>query len=142
MALFPPTMPAPEPEPSDYQFWSHCANGRLRFQACSDCGTPRHPPTAMCPSCNSARVEWVDPGEKAEVFTCTVIHHASHEAVAQSLPYAVAVVTFPALPGVRLVTNVTDVRPEEVYIGQPVRLWFDDIGEGLQVPRFRPEVTA
>jgi len=142
MAYFPPSMPAPEPEPVDQEFWAHCAQGHLRFQTCSDCDTPRHPPTPMCPSCHSTRTEWVDPGKTAEVFSYTVIHHASHEAVPPNLPYVVAVVTFPALPGVRLITNLTDLSPGDVRIGHSVTLWFDDIGDGMQVPRFRPEGAA
>lgn len=136
MALFPASMPAPEPEPSDREFWAHCAQGQLRFQSCGDCATPRHPPTPMCPVCHSTRTEWIDPGKLAEVFSYTVVHHASHEAVIMNLPYVVAVVTFPTIPGVRLVTNITDVAPDEVRIGQSVKLWFDKIGDGMQIPRF------
>lgn len=138
MAYFPASMPAPEPESGDHEFWAHCAQGHLRFQSCVDCHTPRHPPTPMCPSCHSTRSKWVDPGETAELFSYTVIHHASHEVVAPNLPYIVAVVTFPKLLGVRLITNLTDISREDVRIGLSVRLWFDDIGDGMQVPRFHP----
>lgn len=136
MALFPDDMPAPAPEPSDAAFWAHCAAGRLRFQTCAECAIPRHPPTPMCPFCHATGVDWVDPGWKAEIYTYTVIHHASHEAVVGSLPYVVAVVTFPALPGVRLVTNVTGRDPAEICIGMPVSLWFDELENGMRVPRF------
>jgi len=75
---------------------------------------------------------------KAEVFSFTVIHHASHAAVADNLPYVVGLVTFPGLPGVKLVTNITDIPPSDIRIGMPLTLWWDDIGDGMHLPRFRP----
>lgn len=67
-----------------------------------------------------------------------VIHHASHPAVAGRLPYVGALIVFPELPGVRLVSNVTDCAPSTVAIGMTVEVWWDDIGDGQFVPRFRP----
>jgi uncharacterized OB-fold protein len=67
-----------------------------------------------------------------------VVHHANHPAVVAKVPYVAGLVTFPDLPGVRLITNITDIAPEQVTIGAEVALWWDDIGEGMWVPRFRP----
>lgn len=138
MAYFPDTMPKPVPTMDDEPFWRSCAERRLRFQSCAACGTPRHPPTPVCPVCRSTATAWVDGPARAEVFTFTVVHHASHPAVADRLPYVGAVITFPDLPGVRLVSNVTDCDPHAVAIGMPVELWWDDVGDGTLVPRFRP----
>lgn len=138
MAYFPETMPRPVPTMDDAGFWQGCADRVLRFQACGDCDAVRHPPTPVCPACRSTRVVWHEAPEEAEVYTFTIVHHASHPAVKARLPYVGAVVVFPAMPGVRLVTNITDWNPAAVYIGMPVRLWWDDIGEGLYLPRFRP----
>lgn len=138
MAYFPDTMPRPTPTMDDSGFWEACKARTLRFQCCADCGTPRHPPTPMCGKCRSVNVKWVDAPDDAEVYTYTVIHHASHPAVAGKLPYVGAVVVFPALPGVRLVSNVTDCAPSSVRIGMKLDLWWDDIGDGMFVPRFRP----
>jgi uncharacterized OB-fold protein len=81
---------------------------------------------------------WKQAAGSAEVYTHTTIHHASHESVKPSLPYVVSVVTFPDVPGVRLVTNITDVDPKQVHIGMPVQLWWDAIGDGMYIPRFKP----
>ena len=77
----------------------------------------------------------------AQVYTHTTIHHVSHEAVRSSLPYVVGVVTFPDVPGVRLVTNITDVDPQQVCIGLRVQLWWDAVGDGMHIPRFKPAST-
>jgi uncharacterized OB-fold protein len=47
------------------------------------------------------------------------------------------VLEFPGCPGVRLISNLTDVDPAEVRIGQRVTLWWDDVGDGMFLPRFR-----
>lgn len=151
MAYFPADMPEPAPTPDDAAFWAHCAEQRLRFQCCARCELPRHPPTPLCSRCGCAQSQWVAAPELATIFTFTVVHHASHPAVAGRLPYVVAVVEFPALAPVRLVTNVTDVDPAEVRIGMPVQLWWDRLAAGdasnandandarpMFLPRFRP----
>lgn len=142
MAYFPDTMPAVHPNFDDRDFWAACNHGQLQFQACADCGAARHPPTPVCPHCRSFKVAWKQAAGDAEVFTYTVIHHASHEAVKPNLPYVVGVVTFPDVPGVRMVTNITGVDPAHVQIGQKVRLWWDETGAGTparqQIPRFTP----
>jgi uncharacterized OB-fold protein len=80
----------------------------------------------------------VDGPSTAVVYTFCVVHHANHPAVEPVVPYVVGVVVFPTLPGVRFVTNITDVAPEAVRIGMLVELWWDDIGDDMKVPRFRP----
>jgi uncharacterized protein len=139
MSWFSDAMPRPVPTLDDAAFWEGCAARRLQFQHCADCAAARHPPTPICPACRSTAVQWREAPARAEVYTYTVIHYAAHPAVQERLPYVSAVVTFPGLDGVRLVTNVTDVDPSEVSIGMRVRLWWDDVGEGLFLPRFAPE---
>lgn len=138
MAHFSKEMPRPEPNMDDAGFWQGCADRSLVFQACGQCGTLRHPPVPMCPTCHSTSVKWIKAPQHGEIFTFTVVSHASHEAVTPQLPYVVAVVQFPALPGVRLVTNITDIASGDVRIGMPVQLWWDDIGDGMHLPRFKP----
>lgn len=144
MAYFPADMPVPVPTLDDAAFWNHCAERRLLFQCCSACERPRHPPTPVCAHCSSMRLHWVEAPGHATVFTFTVVHHASHPAVAGRLPYVVAVVDFPQLQQVRLVSNVTDVDPAMMRIGLPLRLWWDRLADDdaaarpMYLPRFRP----
>lgn len=138
MAFFPAGMPAPQPNFDDRAFWESCDAQRLRFQCCASCGTARHPPAPVCPRCRSFDTGWKETSGCGTVYSYTVIHHASHEAVKPNLPYVVAVMTFADVPGVRLVSNVTGMPPKDVRIGMPVELWWDDVGDGHFLPRFRP----
>ena len=138
MSYFPAQMPRPEPDRDDQEFWNGCAQQQLRFQACADCGTLRHPPRPICHKCHSIDSKWVDAPSRGIIYTYCVVHHPNHPALAACVPYVVGVVEFPALPGVRLVTNITGVEPSSVRIGMEVSVWWDDIGGGVFVPRFRP----
>ena len=136
MALFPDDMPKVDPVWDDREFWEHCRKRELRFQACADCGTPRHPPTPVCGACHSMKVQWIEAPAGAELFSFTRVHYPSHPAVKGNLPYVVGLVVFPDLPGVKLVSNVTDA--DDVRIGMKLELWWDDAGDGQWLPRFRP----
>ncbi len=142
MAMFPDTMPGVEPDFVDRAFWSHCNDKSLRFQACAECDTPRHPPTPVCPSCLSTHDKWVEAPQNASVYSYTVIHHSSHDAVKNSLPYVVATVEFEGLPEVRLVTNVMTANVDGVHIGMPVSLRWDSTAQSQQIPRFVPNVES
>jgi uncharacterized OB-fold protein len=137
MSFFGAAQLLPRPNADDAPFWAHCAEHRLAFQQCLDCGQVTHPPIGACPRCQSLRRDWVDAPADARVYSFTWVHTAGHESVAGALPYNVAVVEFPALGQVRLVTNVLDVRPGELAIGDAVTLAWDDAGDGMRLPRFR-----
>lgn len=141
MGFFPDTMPGVEPDFVDRQFWDHCNQDELRFQACGACSTPRHPPVPVCPKCLSTEQKWIKAPPNGLVYSFTVIHHASHEAVKEALPYVVATVAFESLPGVRLVSNVVVADVKHVYIGMPVQLQWDITAQGQHIPRFIPIET-
>lgn len=128
---------APAPNADDAPFWEHCGERRLTFQKCRDCAMLTHPPIGVCPHCQSMARDWVEAPAQARVYSFTWIHTAVDDSVAQSLPYNVAVVDFPELPGVRMVTNVLDVRRGEIAIGDRVTLTWEPIDGGMFLPRFR-----
>jgi uncharacterized OB-fold protein len=138
MALFDSAALVPEPGFDDRPFWQACDERRLVFQCCAECHTARHPPSPVCPRCRSLHVTWQPSQGLGEVFTFTVVHHASHESVKPCLPYVVAVVVFDDVPGVRLVTNVIGIEPAAVHIGLRVQLWWDEVAPGRYVPRCEP----
>ena len=137
MAYLPLTLPAPAPTMDERPFWDNCAQRRLTFQRCTDCGRFCHPPIPVCPHCQSTRRQWDDAPETGEIYTYTVVHHPAHPDIGPHLPYNVVVVAFPECDGVRLVSNVIDVPPDELQVGLRVRLAWEAHGEGVYLPRFR-----
>lgn len=127
--------PLPAISPVSRRFWEGCKQHRLLIQRCHDCGAYRHYPRPMCPQCNSMNTDWVEVSGKGKVFTWTTVHHPAHPAF-MDLPYAVVVVELEE--GARLVTNVVDCKPEELYIGMPVKVVFEDVTNEITLPKFRP----
>ena len=75
------------------------------------------------------------------MFSFTVVHKAMHPAFAAQVPYVLADVQLEEGP--ILTTNVTDVDPHTVSIGDPVEVWFDEpdrdaFGTSFRLPKFRP----
>jgi uncharacterized OB-fold protein len=128
----------PQPNFDDRDFWASCDHRLLRFQCCALCQQARHPPMPVCPHCRSLKVGWQDSCGQGTVFTFTVVHHASHEAVKPKLPYVVAVIIPDDVSGVRWVSNITDIPSEDVHIGMSVEVWWDEVMPGRFVPRCRP----
>jgi uncharacterized OB-fold protein len=142
MPYLPETMPPPETTATSEPFWRHCAQRRLTFQCCGDCGQLVHPPLPVCPRCQSLNRMWRDAPAEATVFSFTWIHTAAHDAVAGSLPYNVVLVEFPMLPGVRLISNVLDAACGELTIGDPLTLCWEKTAGDLWLPRFRKHLET
>ncbi|TDD90515.1 hypothetical protein E1298_12915 [Actinomadura rubrisoli] len=115
-------------------FWDGVNAGELRVQRCADCGTLRHPPGPMCPSCNSVRRDHVVASGRGEVHSYVVHHHPP--VPGRTPPYVVAVVELEE--GVRIVGNVNGCPPEDVRIGMPVRLTFERMDDELTLPQWTP----
>lgn len=119
-------------------FWVAAAQHRLVVPRCTSCGTYRMPPSPFCHVCRAQGVEWVEQDGTGRVYSFTVIRHAVVPLMRDALPYVVAVVELPEAGGVRLVANMVGVDPSAVEIGMPVEVVWDDVDEGVAVPRFTP----
>lgn len=117
------------------EFWEGCKRHELLIQRCKDCSTYRHYPRPMCPNCGSWNVEWAKVSGKGKVYTYIVAHRPFHPAFSGDIPYAVVIVELEE--GVRMVSNVVDCKPEDIYIGMPVEVVFDDVTEEVTLPRFQ-----
>ena len=122
-------------------FWTSGADGRLRFQRCTDCGTLRHPSGPVCRSCRSDRTEVAEVSGRGVVQSCTTNYQ--QWSPDYPAPYSVAVVAIEEDPRIRLTTNIVGCAPDEVVIGMRVRVRFEQ-EEDVWLPLFEPtgEPTA
>jgi len=97
--------PLPEPTPDTAPYWEGLRQGKLRLQACGDCGKVRHYPRPVCPHCHSMAVKWVDSKGTGKVHSWTVAHHAFHPGFKGEMPYTL--VTVDLDDGVRNTRNDT-----------------------------------
>lgn len=137
MGFFPPEMPLPEIEPLTEPYWAACREHRLVIQRCTDCGTFRHLPHVMCAKCQSSAYEWVPSSGRGTVFTYTIVVHPVHDAVVDVVPYNVVVVQLADCGGVLVPGNVIDCDPDDVHVGMPVEVAWDDVTPEVTIPRFR-----
>jgi hypothetical protein len=114
-------------------YWEGINRHELVFQRCKECGTWRHPPRPVCPKCRSFEKEWAPSTGKGTVYSWVTYQESPHPGF--KAPYSVVLLEMEE--GVRLVSNMVDIKPEEVSIGMPVEVVFEDIAEGLTLPKFR-----
>ncbi len=115
-------------------FWDGTAAGELRIQHCPVCGTLRHPPGPMCPSCGADKPDYVLAAGRGEVFSYVVHHHP--KVPGKTLPFVVALVQLEE--GVRMVGELIGVDPATVSVGMPVEIALTKIDDELTMPHWRP----
>jgi uncharacterized OB-fold protein len=115
-------------------FWTAGADGVLRFQRCGDCGFRIHPPGPVCPRCLSRNLGPEDVSGRGRVESYSVNHQ---QWIPGSEPYIIAWVSIDEQPDIRLTTNLVDVEPENVTIGMPVVVVFEQ-NDDVYIPLFRP----
>ena len=79
-------------------------------------------------------MDWVQLSGQATVYSFAVVHGFPGLPDITLVP---VVVDLPDAPGARLVSNVIDVDPAEVYIGMPLEVTFSPIADDWQLPLFR-----
>lgn len=142
MARTMPNMPADlvdlHPDTWTEPFWLAARQRRLVAPRCTSCRTFRMPPGPFCPKCRHQDVEWVELSGYGNVYSYTISHQALIPELAEFVPYIVAVVEFNDAPDIRLVTNLVDTEIDQVHVGMPVVVTWDDVHDNATIPRFRP----
>ena len=133
----PESLPSPHPSHDDLPFWDYCRKHELRIQQCAACDAFRHPPVPVCAHCGKFSWKWTQVSGRGTVFSYTIAHHAVHPALKEVLPYNIAVVLLEGAGTVRLVSNVIDAVPHEIHVDLPVELVWEDLADGMTLPRFR-----
>ncbi len=118
-------------------FWQGGADGRLHLLCCQSCGRYVHPPSPRCPDCLGKDVAPEVVSGLATVATFTLNHQPW--VPAPDHPYCIAIVEIDEDPSVRFTTNIVNCPPEDVTIGMPVRVVFEQ-HEDVYIPLFEPVI--
>ncbi len=116
-------------------FWTSGADGKLRFLCCTECGYFVHPPGPICPRCLTKTLEPRPVSGRATVATFTI--NVQPWIPGFDPPYVVAMVEIDEQPSVRLTTNIVGCEPEDVRIGMPVQVQFEQYDD-VWLPLFAP----
>ena len=118
-------------------YWQAAASGRLLLQRCQSCGATQFYPRALCSTCLSDKLEWVESAGLGLVYSFSSVEVAPSSAFLGDLPYVVALVRLDE--GVQMLTRIVDCSPETVEIGMRVRVAFQQLSDGVALPVYRPE---
>jgi hypothetical protein len=129
------TKPIPVVDGDSAPFWNGCREGKLLIQRCLTCGNHLFYPRVVCPHCMSDRIEWTESSGRGKVYSFTVARVPAGEAFAEDVPYVVALVELEE--GVRMMTNLTGVSPDDVRCDMPVEVVFEE-RDGFAFPKFTP----
>ena len=131
--------PLPRVLPETAGFWEAARRHELVLQTCRACGAKIHFPRLLCPHCLSRDLGWERAVGRGTVYSFTIIHQALHESFAAEVPYVYAIIELQE--GVRMISNLVGVALENVRIGMPVRVVFEDATPEISIPRFEPVET-
>lgn len=115
-------------------FWDACDREEFIGQKCGDCQKFTFPPRPMCPYCHSLRREEVPLAGTGKVVSWTVPRHPPPFGFRE----APIVAVIELAEGIRMVSNVVGIKPEEVRMDMEVEVTFDDTMNKHKVHVFRP----
>ena len=116
-------------------FWQGGASGVLNIHRCAACERWFHPPSPICPRCNSFDVAPQPVSGFGTVATFTVNHQPWTAEL--KAPYVVAIIELNEQPGLRLLSNVVGCPPDQVCVGMPVQVSFEQHAD-VWLPLFAP----
>ena len=123
-------------------FWAATRDQRYLVQWCGVCATPIFYPREVCPQClSAASLEWRESNGNGTVYALSVQHRPANPTMADRVPYVVALVEVDAGDGsqtVRVMSNVVNCDPASVTVGDTVRLTWEALSDGRNLPLFEP----
>ncbi len=128
-------LPSPEPNADSRAYWDAAREGRLVIRQCQDCGTHHFMPRALCPSCWSDRLAWVDSQGLGTVYSLSVVHRAPTSDFGAVVPYVIAMIDLDEGP--RMFANIVGDAALEASIGERVEVVFETRDDGRVLPQFR-----
>lgn len=109
-------------------FWEASRDERLVLQFCVSCERAVWYPRVLCPHCGGTDLDWRPADGRGTIYAVSVQHRPGHPALADRVPYAVALVDLD--DGVRVMTNVVGCDAGEVSVGRRVRPAWEPLTDG------------
>lgn len=137
-----PSKPIPIPDEASAPFFEGARRHELMLLRCRDCGTFMWPGApfattvrSRCINCYSGSLEWTATSGRGAIYSFAIMHQVYDPAFAEEVPYNVTIVDLEE--GVRMTSNIVDCPNDELEVGTPVEVVFEDVDEQISIPRFR-----
>jgi acetyl-CoA acetyltransferase/uncharacterized OB-fold protein len=131
----PARKPLPQLTLDNEFFWTSGADGTLRILHCESCSALIHPPQPVCRYCHSHSLAPTGVSGYATLIGFTISHRFTHPGLPS--PYVVAHVALEDDPRVKLITNIVECAPEDLYLGMRLEVTFEQ-AEDVWLPLFKP----
>ncbi|TDG11312.1 nucleic acid-binding protein [Seongchinamella unica] len=132
-----PLRPAPIRNRDNAFFWDGAIQQELRIQRCNNCGQMQHPPGPMCPGCLGTDMGYTIASGQGQLYSWIIPRYPAVPMFEEG--FIVALVNLKE--GVRVLSNLCGIEPEEITSGMEVDVFFADTQEQGKVPQFRPRRT-
>ena len=130
--------PIPEPDKLTEFFWEGVANHQLLILHCGNCGTYIHYPRPICHQCLSMTdLAPKQMSGRGTIYSHTTTVQAFHPYFVDKVPYNLIVVALEEDENIRITSNMVDIDNDDIRIGMPVVVTFQEVAPGLTLPLFK-----
>ncbi|MEJ7584847.1 MAG: OB-fold domain-containing protein [Acidimicrobiales bacterium] len=126
----------PEESVAGAPFWAATRERRLVLPWCRVCERAHWFPREFCPFCLGTDLEWREASGNGVVYAVSVMSGPANPFMEGRAPSVVALIDLPE--GVRMMSNVVSAAPEEVAVGQAVRVSWEPLTDGRHLVVFEP----
>ena len=132
-------MPKPSPIPDEVNkpFWDACNERRLIIQTCTQCNRMQYPPEKTCIACGCAAMAWREVKGMGRVHGYCVMFDSRVKLLQERQPFNIAVIELEENPEIKFFSHLPGTPPDEVPVGAPVTLEFEQTYNGQLVPEWR-----
>lgn len=128
----------PSITPLTLPFWDGTRQGKFLLPKCNCCNQYFFRPEVACTHCFATDWSWIEASGRATLYSYSVIHKAPARGF--PTPSVFAVVELEESPV--MFSNLVECALDEIRIGMPLEVKFEEISPGIALPRFRPSRNA
>lgn len=130
------TKPLPEPTLATQPYWDAARQHRLVLQRSKQTGKFIYYPRAFSPFGADDELEWVEVSGRGTVYAFTIARRPTAPQWTPDCPYVIAIVELEEGP--RLTANILGCPVDEVRVGMPVSVRFEDVTPEVTLVQFEP----
>ncbi len=130
--------PIPLKTQDNQPYWDAADRHELVLQKCETCNSYNHPPGPACSKCGATELSWESQGSDitGTIYSYVVSYRPFLPGFQDDLPTIIVVVQLDKLNDVKIIGNVLACPPEEIKIGMPVKMTWQDITEDRALPQW------
>jgi len=126
--------PIPVPDELDQPFWDAVNERRLVLQYCTVHNRLQYPPEPNCRECgNKDSLTWKEVQGRGRVNGYVVQYDTRVVVLKEHQPFNTAIIELAEAPEIKFYSHLPGTPPEEVPVGAPVELTFEEVAPGRLV---------